>query len=262
LELAKDKVEATADVAALKAKVASAKSHAMDDVASTEKRLVGFEAKLTQDLANLCEVYERNIESIDNLCSPILDNDPSVDGYLRWFTVEVASLPEVFSVINDNFILAAVEDGLIMAGDSVDLTALQATTTVSGADILPGGQEIQKTARAITRRWWHAFGFDATLTAIQAKLREVNCCVRFFCLQNFVVVTLLLLFLVLQKRAKAGGRVRADTRSRRPPQVASMVIDRIASKAAAGLEGPAVADAVDDGIEQYSQRCESFEHVL
>jgi hypothetical protein len=41
-----------------------------------------------------------------------------------------------------------------------------------------------------------------------------------------------------------------------------MVIDRIASKAAAGLEGPAVADAVDDGIEQYSQRCESFEHVL
>jgi hypothetical protein len=70
-----------------------------------------------------------------------------------WFAAEVASLPEVFLGINDNFILAAVDGALMMAGDYVDLSALQASTAASGVDILLGAREIRKTARTIICSW-------------------------------------------------------------------------------------------------------------
>jgi hypothetical protein len=155
----------------------------VDNAAIAEKRLIEFDAELIEDLANLREVYKRHIECIGDLCSPVSEGDPSVGDYLRWFAMEDASLPEVFSGVIDNLIIAVIEGVLVMAGDSsVDLTVLQVSTAASGADILPGGREIQKIARAITRSWWRSFGYGATLAAIQAKLRDVDCCVRLFCL--------------------------------------------------------------------------------
>jgi hypothetical protein len=145
-ELAKAKASTAVGIAALKVNVVSIKAHILDDAAAVKKHLVDFEMNLTKDLANLSEAYERNIQSINNLCSPILNDGPSVGDYMRWLAVEIASLPEVFSGINENFISVAVEGVLVMASDPVDLAALQASIADSGADIIPGGRDVQKTA--------------------------------------------------------------------------------------------------------------------
>jgi hypothetical protein len=76
-ELAKVKADVAADDATLKAKIASAEARVVDDVAAAEKHLIEFEAELTEDLANLREVYKRNVESIGGLCSPVPEDDPS-----------------------------------------------------------------------------------------------------------------------------------------------------------------------------------------
>jgi hypothetical protein len=45
----------------------------------------------------------------------------------------------VFADVNENFISVTIESVLVMAGDSIDLAALQASAADSGADIVPGG---------------------------------------------------------------------------------------------------------------------------
>jgi predicted nucleic acid-binding Zn-ribbon protein len=83
-ELANVKAAAAADVATLKAKISFAEAHVVDNAAAAEKRLIYFEAELTEDLASWREVYKRNVESIDNLCSPVPEDDPLVGDYLLW----------------------------------------------------------------------------------------------------------------------------------------------------------------------------------
>jgi hypothetical protein len=133
------KASAAADAAALQAKVVSTEARVVDDAAAAEKRLVNFETKLAVDLAGLCGAYECNIHSIDGLCSPVSNGDPSVIDYLRWLATEVNSLPEVFAGVNENFTLAAIEGAHVMGGDAVNLAALQASTVACGAEVLPGG---------------------------------------------------------------------------------------------------------------------------
>jgi hypothetical protein len=48
-------------------------------------------------------------------------SEPSVMDYIRWLSLEVTGLPEVFAGVNKNFISAMVEGTLVMAEDSVDL---------------------------------------------------------------------------------------------------------------------------------------------
>jgi hypothetical protein len=43
----------------------------------------------------------------------------------------------MFAGLNENFVSAAVEGALVMAGESVDLDALQDPAAVSGVHILP-----------------------------------------------------------------------------------------------------------------------------
>jgi hypothetical protein len=52
------------------------------------------------------------------------EGDPLDVGYIRWLSVEVGGLPEMFAGVNENFISTAVEGALVMAGESVDLNAL------------------------------------------------------------------------------------------------------------------------------------------
>jgi hypothetical protein len=139
-----------------------------------EKRLVDFETELTEDMPGLCDAYERNIRSISGLYSLILVHTPSIRDYMCWLTAEVACLPEVFTSVNENFILVVIEGVVVMAGDSVDLAALRDSTTNSGADVLPGVWETRKTTSVITHDWWRSFGYKSTLATVQAKLREVN----------------------------------------------------------------------------------------
>jgi predicted trehalose synthase len=77
-ELAGAKTSAAKGIAVQEAKVVSVEARVMDDVATVEKHLVYFRKELTQDLKGLREAYERNIQSLDSICSPILDSEPSV----------------------------------------------------------------------------------------------------------------------------------------------------------------------------------------
>jgi hypothetical protein len=48
----------------------------------------------------------------------------------------------MFTGMNENFVTATVEGALMMTGDSVDLDALQNTSTESHADTLPAERDV------------------------------------------------------------------------------------------------------------------------
>jgi hypothetical protein len=102
-------------------------------------------------------LYVRNIRSIGGLCSSMPEGDPSVVDYICWLLVEVGDLPKVFAGVNENFVSAAVEGALAMAGDSVDLDTIQDAATVSDADILPTEKDVQRAACTIAKNWWRSF---------------------------------------------------------------------------------------------------------
>jgi hypothetical protein len=60
-----------------------------------------------------------------------------------------------------------------LAGDSVDLAALQTVATNSGADILAAERDVQRAARVVLKKWSRSFGYDYVLAAIQTQCREV-----------------------------------------------------------------------------------------
>jgi hypothetical protein len=45
--------------------------------------------------------------------------------------------------------------------------------TDSGVDILPAEQDVRRSMRAVSTKWWRSFGYDYVLAAVQDKLREV-----------------------------------------------------------------------------------------
>jgi hypothetical protein len=94
--------------------------------------------------------------------------------YIHWLSTEVASLPEMFAGVNENFISVVVECALVMAGESVHLDTLWDAAIESGVDILPTGQDVRRVARAVLMKWWRSFGYDYLLYAIYTKLREVT----------------------------------------------------------------------------------------
>jgi hypothetical protein len=114
-----------------------ARSDSVMSIAASDMLLSDFEAELIRDLAGLQKLYTRNIRSIGDLCSPMSEGNPSVADYIRWLSMEVGGLPEMFASVNKNFISAAVEGALVIDGESVKLNALQDAAGVSGADILP-----------------------------------------------------------------------------------------------------------------------------
>jgi hypothetical protein len=80
--------------------------------------------------------------------------------------MEVGCLLEVFAGVNENIISATIKDVVVMAGDSMDLATLQASTSNRRVDVLPRDRDTQKTACIITRGWWRSFGYKLMLTAV------------------------------------------------------------------------------------------------
>jgi predicted nucleic acid-binding Zn-ribbon protein len=72
-ELAKARTSVTEDITALEARIKSIEAHTMDVAAAVEKCVSDFETELIKDLAELHALYERNIETIGGLCSPMPD---------------------------------------------------------------------------------------------------------------------------------------------------------------------------------------------
>jgi hypothetical protein len=172
-ELAKVRTAAATDVTVLETKIESAKVDRVDVVASSEKRLKDFEDELVVNLVGLHTLYICNINRIRGMHSSMLEGEPSTMDYIRWLSTEVTGLPKMFAGINENFISVAIDGTLMIAGDSVDLAALQTVTIDSEADILHMGRDVQKVARAVSKKWWRSFGYDFVLAAIRAKLSEV-----------------------------------------------------------------------------------------
>jgi hypothetical protein len=124
-------------------------------------------------------LYERNIQSTGGLCSPMPESEPSTMDYIHCLSAEVTDPPEVFASVKKHFVSAAVEGTLVMAGDCIDLAALQTVATNNGADILPMEQDVRRAAHAVSKKWWRSFGYDYVLAFIQVKLREVIVRVRY-----------------------------------------------------------------------------------
>jgi hypothetical protein len=104
------------------------------------------------------------------------EGEPSAVNYLRWLAAEVPGLLAMFAGVNKNFVSAVVKGALMMAGDSVDLNALQSVAADSGADILPAERDVRRVARAVSKKWWCSFGYNYMLAAIRTKHEKVHVC--------------------------------------------------------------------------------------
>jgi hypothetical protein len=173
-KLKKIRSDSTAGITALEAKVKSVETHSAKVAAANSKRLSDFETELAKELPGLRKSFVRSIHSMGGLCSLMLEGNLSIAYYIYWFSVEVSGLPEVFADVNENFISAVVKGTLMMAGESIDLGALQDAASISEADILPMDRDVRRAACAVSKKWWRSFGYDYVLGAIHAKLHEVT----------------------------------------------------------------------------------------
>jgi hypothetical protein len=153
----------------LESRVKSAEAHSTDIAAAGEKQLRDFEGGLIWDLDGLRELYVRNAPTIGGLCSLMPEGKPSATDYLCWLSIEISGLPDMFGGVNENFVTAAVKGAPVMTGDSVDLDALQSAAAESGADVLPTECDVWRVMWAVSKKWWHSFGYNYVLVAIRAK---------------------------------------------------------------------------------------------
>jgi hypothetical protein len=102
--------------------------------------------------------------------------EPSIADCLCWLSDEVFGLPSMFSSVNENFASAAIEGALAMVGDSVDLDAVRNAASEGGADVFPVGPVVQRAARAVSKKWWHSFGYDYVSPIIHAREEKVSVC--------------------------------------------------------------------------------------
>jgi hypothetical protein len=88
-------------------------------------------------------MYAERVERIGSLCLMMPAEEPSVEDYLNWLSKEVSGLPDVFSGLNENIATSAIEGALTLAGDSIDLEAMQTAASEAGAGILPTASGVQ-----------------------------------------------------------------------------------------------------------------------
>jgi hypothetical protein len=173
VELVEVHSDAKKQIADLEAKVESAEAHSVDIAATDERRLKDFEDELIRDLVELLTLYVPNAQAIGGLCSPMHESEPLAVDYLQWLSIEISGLPDMFGGVNENFATTAVKGALAMAGDPVDLEAMQDATVSSSADILPTGQDVRRVVCAVVKNWWHSFGYNYVLATIHAKHEKV-----------------------------------------------------------------------------------------
>jgi hypothetical protein len=197
--------DAKKKVADLVVRVKSTEAHSVDVVATGEEHLRDFKDGLIRDLVELCALYVRNAQTIGGLCSPMPEGEPSARDYLHWLSTEMSGLPDMFGGVNENFITAAVEGALVMAGSSVDLDTLQDAAAISGVDILLTEHDVRRATCAVSEKWWHPFGYDYMLDAIRARLREVVANILSFLFQFDCYNCGVALLGIERKRRSIGG---------------------------------------------------------
>jgi hypothetical protein len=78
--------------------------------------------------------------------------EPLAADYIHWLSDEVSGLPEMFSGVNEIFATAAIEGGLAMARDSVDLDVVRGAAAESGTYVLTSGSGVRRAAWAVLRK--------------------------------------------------------------------------------------------------------------
>jgi hypothetical protein len=105
-------------------------------------------------------------------------------------STKISGLPDMFGGINENFITAAGEGVLVMAGSSVGLDALQDAAAASGVDILPVDHDVEKlsgqyiglicaetlTCRGLNFNLRHFGSFTFILVSCEESRLLVSCC--------------------------------------------------------------------------------------
>jgi uncharacterized membrane protein len=89
-------------------------------------------------------MYAERVQSIGGLCLTMPAEEASIEDYVNWLSEEVYVLLDVFSGVNENFAIVAIEGALALAGDSIDLEAVHTTASKDGAYILPTASGAQK----------------------------------------------------------------------------------------------------------------------
>jgi hypothetical protein len=83
-ELVEARASITKDVAALEMRIKSTRAHALDVAAGGEKRLADFEKELIKDLADMCVLYEHNVQSVRGLRSLMPEDEPLVTNQTKF----------------------------------------------------------------------------------------------------------------------------------------------------------------------------------
>jgi hypothetical protein len=175
-ELAEVHSDAEKRTANLEVRVKAAEAHNIDVAATGEKRLRGFEGELIRDLAEQRALYVCKAQTIGGLCSLMPEGEPSAADYLHWLSTEISGLPDMFGGVNENFVTATIEGTLMMVGDSVDLDALQSAAAKSGANVLPTERDVLRATRAVSKKWWHSFGYDYVVAGVRATYKKALVC--------------------------------------------------------------------------------------
>jgi hypothetical protein len=126
-------------IAYLEVKVKFAESHGVEIAALGNKNLKDFEIGLVRKLGGLREMYADKVQTIGGLCPPMSVEEPSVEGYLNWFSEEVTGLPGMFYGMNKFFATAAIVGAHALAGDSVDFDVVRVAASKGDTDVLLAG---------------------------------------------------------------------------------------------------------------------------
>jgi hypothetical protein len=127
------------------------------------------------------------------------EGEPSALDYLRWLSTEISGLSGMFGGVNENFVTAAVEGALVMAGDSVDLDALQSTATESGADVIPTKHHVWRATWVVSKNGGAPSALTICWLLFVLHTKRCSFVCDLFCF-DLVILILLLLFLGFAER--------------------------------------------------------------
>jgi uncharacterized membrane protein len=143
-ELVQARTDAEKHISDLEVKVVSAKGRSIEIATDGEKSLRDFHGALVRQLERVHDMYAERVQSIGGLCLTMPAEEASIEDYVNWLSEEVYVLLDVFSGVNENFAIVAIEGALALAGDSIDLEAVHTTASKDGAYILPTASGAQK----------------------------------------------------------------------------------------------------------------------
>jgi hypothetical protein len=119
--------------------------------------------------------YELAVNGIGARCLPIDDRAALSDDFFRWFECEVASLPEVFADVNENFVAIVCILHMLKQGKCAHLYVLQTVASTCRTSIFSSiPRDVKKATRRIIKEWWRQHGCKEAMLVARARLHDVS----------------------------------------------------------------------------------------